>query len=123
MAAAEGLRWPATEGDRLTLGARLNQKFADHIVRLVPKNRTAMQSLVEITHMLRPPSPSLLLPRPRLALAIGLSMLGCDQPAQRRQLRRQRGRAALAGRTPRPSSNYNNDLVPCATSPRPAMPL
>lgn len=81
MAAAEDLRWPTTEGGQLTLGAMLNQKFADHIMRLVPKNRAAMQSFVEITHMLRPPSPSLLLLRPGLALTVGLSMLGYGRPA------------------------------------------
>jgi 2-polyprenyl-6-methoxyphenol hydroxylase-like FAD-dependent oxidoreductase len=54
IATSEDLRWPTTQGGRITARTRFIQWYMDQVIGLIPDHPGVYRRFLEVTHMLRP---------------------------------------------------------------------
>jgi 2-polyprenyl-6-methoxyphenol hydroxylase-like FAD-dependent oxidoreductase len=52
----EDLRWPATEGGKITPKVKFMHWYIEQVIRLIPKSEEVFQRFQEVNHMLKPPT-------------------------------------------------------------------
>ena len=56
LATGEDLRWPTTEGGKITAKVKFMHWYLEHVIRLIPRSEVVFRRFQEVNHMLKSPA-------------------------------------------------------------------